>query len=69
MPKIYNLYKDPGERESVTFPHTWVAKAAMPQLIQHVMSLRQEPPIRPGQTDPIRAAEVITYKMIFAWSN
>ena len=52
MPKIYNLYKDPGARESVTFPHTWVAKAAMPQLIQHVMSLRQQPPIRPGQTDP-----------------
>ena len=52
MPKIYNLYKDPGERESVTFPHTWVAKAAMPQLIQHVMSLRQEPPIKPGTKDP-----------------
>jgi hypothetical protein len=29
-----------GERESVTFPNTWVPKAAMPQLIEHVMSLR-----------------------------
>ncbi len=52
MPKIYNLYKDPGERESVTFPHTWVAKAATPQLIQHVISLRKEPPIKPGTKDP-----------------
>jgi arylsulfatase len=52
MPKIYNLYKDPGERESVTFPHTWVAKAAMPQLIKHIVSLRANPPIKPGTKDP-----------------
>jgi len=29
-----------------------VAKAAMPQLIQHVVSLRKEPPIKPGTKDP-----------------
>jgi hypothetical protein len=52
MPKIYNLLKDPGERESVTFPNTWVPKAAMPQLIQPVMSLRAEPPIKPGTKVP-----------------
>ena len=52
LPKVYNLYKDPGERENVLFPHTWVPKAATPQLIQHVMSLRQEPPIKPGTKDP-----------------
>ena len=52
MPKLYNLHNDPGERENVLFPHTWVPKAAMPQLIQHVMSLRQEPPIKPGTPDP-----------------
>ena len=52
MPKLYNLHKDPGERENVLFPHTWVPKAAMPQLIQHVVSLRQEPPIKPGTPDP-----------------
>ncbi len=40
LPKVYNLYKDPGERENVLFPHTWVPKAAMPELIQHVVSLR-----------------------------
>ena len=52
MPKIYDLYRDPGERESVTFPHTWVAKAATPQLIQHIVSLRKEPPIKPGTKYP-----------------
>ena len=36
----------------MTFPHTWVAKAASPQLIQHVMSLRVYPPIKPGTPDP-----------------
>ena len=57
MPKVYNLYKDPGERENVLFPNTWVAKAAMPQLIQHVVSLRKEPPIRPGTKDPYQPAQ------------
>jgi len=52
MPKVYNLHKDPGERENVLFPNTWVPKAATPQLIQHVMSLRKEPPIKPGTPDP-----------------
>jgi arylsulfatase len=36
----------------VTFPHTWVAKAAMPQLIKHIVSLRANPPIKPGTKDP-----------------
>ena len=52
MPKVYNLYNDPQERENVLFPNTWVPKAAMPQLIQHVVSLRKEPPIKPGTKDP-----------------
>ncbi len=52
MPKVYNLYKDPQERENVLFPNTWVAKAAMPQLLQHVISLRANPPIKPGTKDP-----------------
>ena len=34
------------------FPNTWVAKAAMPQLIEHVVSLKKEPPIKPGTKDP-----------------
>ena len=52
MPRIYNLYKDPGETQNVLFPETWVPRAALGQLGAHVVSLRQEPPIKPGQADP-----------------
>ncbi len=52
MPRIYNLIKDPGETQNVLFPETWVPKAALGQLGAHVMSLRQEPPIKPGTPDP-----------------
>jgi arylsulfatase len=52
MPRIYNLHKDPGETQNVLFPETWVPKAALGQLGAHVVSLRQEPPIKPGTPDP-----------------
>jgi len=52
LPRVYNLYKDPGETLNVIFPETWVPKAGLGQLGAHVMSLRQEPPIRPGTKDP-----------------
>jgi arylsulfatase len=52
MPKLYNLYKDPGERENVLFPNTWVPKTAMAKLIKHVVSLKKNPPIKPGTKDP-----------------
>jgi arylsulfatase len=52
MPRIYNLLKDPGETQNVLFPETWVPKAALGQLGAHVMSLRKEPPIKPGTKDP-----------------
>jgi len=52
MPRIYNLYKDPGETQNVLFPETWVPKAALGQLGLHMMSLQQEPPIRAGHPDP-----------------
>ena len=32
MPKVYNLYDDPQERNDVLFPNTWVPKAALVQL-------------------------------------
>ena len=51
-PRVYNLLKDPGETQSVLFPETWVPKAALGQLAQHVGSLRANPPIRPGTPDP-----------------
>ena len=52
MPRVYNLINDPGERDNVLFPHTWVPKAALPQLMEHVASLQAHPPIRPGTPDP-----------------
>ena len=52
MPKLYNLYVDPQERENVLFPNTWVPKAALGVLGQHLSSLRKEPPIKTGTPDP-----------------
>jgi arylsulfatase len=52
MPRVYNLYDDPQERNNVLFPHTWVPKAALKQLEEHIISLKQNPPIPNGQKDP-----------------
>jgi arylsulfatase len=52
MPRLYNLYDDPQERNNVLFPHTWVPKAALKQLEEHIVSLKQNPPIPTGQADP-----------------
>lgn len=54
MPRIYNLISDPQERDNVLFPHTWVPKAALPQLEQHVISLKKYPPIPAGAPDPYK---------------
>jgi arylsulfatase len=52
MPRVYNLMNDPQERDNVLLPHTWVPKAALPQLEEHVASLKAHPPIRSGTPDP-----------------
>jgi len=52
MPRVYNLINDPQERDNVLFPHTWVPKAALPQLEEHVASLKKHPPIPTGAPDP-----------------
>jgi len=52
MPRVYNLYTDPQERDNVLFPHTWVPKAALNQLTEHIVSLKQYSPIKAGQLDP-----------------
>ena len=52
MPRLYNLYNDPQEKDNVLFPHTWVPKIALKQLENHVISLKQNPPIPSGQKDP-----------------
>jgi arylsulfatase len=52
MPRVYNLMNDPQERDNVLFPHTWVPKAALPQLEEHIASLGEYPPIPAGAPDP-----------------
>jgi arylsulfatase len=52
MPRVYNLRKDPGETQNVLFPETWVPKAALGQLAEHVGSLKKYPPIKAGTPDP-----------------
>ena len=54
MPRVYNLYTDPQERDNVLFPNTWVPKAALGQLTDHMISLQQYPPIKTGQADPYK---------------
>jgi arylsulfatase len=51
-PRVYNLLADPQEKNNVLFPNTWVPKAALGQLTEHIKSLRANPPIRPGTLDP-----------------
>lgn len=56
MPRAYNLLNDPFERDNVLFPHTWVPKAALPQLEEHIASLKEYPPIPSGAPDPYTPA-------------
>ena len=59
MPRVYNLLRDPKERDNVLFPNTWVPKAALAQLGEHAASLKAHPPIKPRNPGSLRAAEVI----------
>jgi arylsulfatase len=52
MPRVFNLINDPREQDNVLFPHTWVLKAGLPQLEEHVASLKKYPPIPTGTPDP-----------------
>ncbi len=52
MPRVYNLMNDPQELDNVLFPHTWVPKAALSQLEEHVASLKEFPPVPTGAPDP-----------------
>ena len=52
MPRVFNLINDPREQDNVLFPHTWVLKAALPQLEEHMSSLQKNPPIPTGAPDP-----------------
>jgi arylsulfatase len=52
MPRVYNLLADSQEIDNVLFPNTWVVRAALPQLEEHVASLQAHPPIPAGAPDP-----------------
>jgi arylsulfatase len=52
MPRVYNLMNDPQEKDNVLFPHTWVLKAGLPLLEEHIASLKKHPPIPTGAPDP-----------------
>ena len=52
MPRVYNLMNDPQEKDNVLFPHTWVLKAGLPLLEEHIASLKEHPPIPAGTPDP-----------------
>lgn len=56
LPRVYNLLTDPQERDNVLFPSTWVPKAAFELLSEHMLSLKQHAPIRPGTLDPYTPA-------------
>lgn len=43
MPRFYHLWDDPQERDNILFPHTRIPKAALPQLEEHVASLKKHP--------------------------
>lgn len=54
MPRVYNILSDPQERDNVLFPNTWVPKAALGQLEEHVASLKTYAPIPAGALDPYK---------------
>lgn len=51
-PRVYDLLNDPHERNNVLFPHTWAAEKALPQMLEHLASFKEYPPIPPGTPDP-----------------
>jgi len=37
---------------AVLLPNTWVPQKSLPHLVEHEISLRECPPIKPGAKDP-----------------
>lgn len=55
VPLIYDLHTDPKEATPLTsnwYHSGWIRWPAGEYLVQHIGSLQQEPPIRPGTPDP-----------------
>jgi arylsulfatase len=56
VPAFYNLHLDPREEHPVlnTPENLWVRYPAGEKLIEHMESLKKEPPIKPGTPDPYK---------------
>jgi arylsulfatase A-like enzyme len=55
IPRFYDLYVDPKEEHPLdpTVPENlWVRYPASQILLDHIISIKKEPPIRPGTLDP-----------------
>ncbi|MGB3021728.1 MAG: arylsulfatase [Methyloceanibacter sp.] len=55
VPLIYDLHVDPKEAEPLTsqwYHSGWIRWPAGQYLVDHIASLKSEPPIRPGTPDP-----------------
>ncbi|MFH0983528.1 MAG: hypothetical protein V2A79_18590 [Planctomycetota bacterium] len=54
VPLLYNLHLDPKEEHALNYgiENTWVRWPAGQVLVEHLVSLKKEPPIRPSAPDP-----------------
>jgi len=54
IPRLFNLYLDPKEEHALSYgwENGWVRWPAGKILTDHLKSLHQYPPIRPGTPDP-----------------
>ncbi len=55
VPLIYDLHVDPKEENALTsnwYHSGWIRWPAGQYLVEHLVSLQKEPPIRPGTPDP-----------------
>ena len=55
IPRFYDLYVDPKEERPLdpgVPENLWVRYPASQVLLDHMASLKKEPPIRPGTPDP-----------------
>lgn len=63
MPMLYNLEWDPREEHQVDFPHAWVMHPVAAAANAFMMSLAQEPPIKPGTPDPYTPPQPGDYRV------
>ena len=55
VPLIYDLHVDPKEENALNsqwYHSGWIRWPAGQYIVEHMVSLQKEPPIRPGTPDP-----------------